>query len=99
MRTRYRKMEDQKPWPGFSHNQDFAEGKGLTPKVKMPELEEALSKLELLKRIIDGVWGQSPQPPEAMGVWRQRPQPLGNFLQFFRKNRYFDVIKSHFARF
>ena len=26
MGPRYRKMEDQKPWPGFLRNQDFAEG-------------------------------------------------------------------------
>ena len=28
MGQRHRKMEDQKPWPGFSRNQDFAEGRG-----------------------------------------------------------------------
>ena len=38
-------MEDQKPWPGFSPNQNFAEGRGLEPKVKMHELGDALSKL------------------------------------------------------
>ena len=29
MEQRHRKMEDQKPWRGFSRNQDFAEGRGL----------------------------------------------------------------------
>ena len=38
MKPRYRKMEGQKPWPGFSRRQDFAERRGLTPKVKMSEL-------------------------------------------------------------
>ena len=28
MGQRYHKMEDQKPWPGFSSNQNFAEGRG-----------------------------------------------------------------------
>ena len=47
---RYHKMEDQKPWPGFSRNQDFAERRGLTPKAKMSELGDTLNKLMLLKR-------------------------------------------------
>ena len=41
-------MEDQKPWPGFALNQDFAEAKRLKPiakKAKMPKLEDVLSKL------------------------------------------------------
>ena len=50
---RYCKIEDQKPWPGFSRNQDFAEGRGLRPKVKMSASGEALSKLVQLKRITD----------------------------------------------
>ena len=39
------KMEDQKPWPGSSRNQDFAHRIGLEPKVKMSELRDVLSKL------------------------------------------------------
>ena len=31
---RYRRMEDQKPWPGFSPNQDFAKGRRFKPKSK-----------------------------------------------------------------
>ena len=53
-------MEDLKPWPGFSRNQDFAEGRELTPKVKMSELGDALSKLVQLKRITDGRLGAEP---------------------------------------
>ena len=34
MRQRYRKMEDQKPWPGLALNQEFARGRGLKPKLK-----------------------------------------------------------------
>ena len=30
---RYRKMEDQKPWPGLVRNQDFAKGRGLASKL------------------------------------------------------------------
>ena len=31
---RYRKMEDQKPWPGLALNQEFARGRELKPKLK-----------------------------------------------------------------
>ena len=31
---RYRRMEDQKPWPGLALNQEFSKGRGLKPKVK-----------------------------------------------------------------
>ena len=30
---RYRRMEDQKPWPGLALNREFSKGKGLKPKV------------------------------------------------------------------
>ena len=63
MGLRYRKMEDQRPWPGFSRNQDFAEGRGLTPKVKTCELGDALSKLMQPKRITD--WGLRAKSPAA----------------------------------
>ena len=88
MGKRYRKTEDQKPFPLFSRNQDFAEERGLKPKVKMSELEDVLSKLVHLKRIRvtrTGVWGRSLRPREAMGVWDQSPQQLGNFLYFLEK--------------
>ena len=29
MGQRYRRMEDQKPWPGLALYQDFAKGRGL----------------------------------------------------------------------
>ena len=47
------KMKDQKPWPGFSCNQDFAHRRAHEPKVKMSELGDALSQLVLVKRIPD----------------------------------------------
>ena len=62
-------MEDQKPWLGFSRNQDFAEGRGLTPKVKMSELGDALSKLMQLKRITDGGLGAESPVAGGYGVW------------------------------
>ena len=35
MGQRYRRMEDQKPWPGLEIHQDFAKGRGgLKPKLK-----------------------------------------------------------------
>ena len=45
MGQRYRKTEDQKPRPGFSRKQDFAEERQLEPIVKMSESGEAMSKL------------------------------------------------------
>ena len=73
-------MEDQKPWPGFSRNQDFAKGKGLTLNVKMSELRDALIKLVLLKRITDGNLRAEPQLPEDMKVGEPSHKPLGDFL-------------------
>ena len=54
MEQRYCKTEDQKPWPGFSCNQDFAEERRLEPNVEMYESGDALSKLVSLKRITVG---------------------------------------------
>ena len=34
MRQKYRRMKDQKQWPGLAHNQDFAKGGGLDQKFK-----------------------------------------------------------------
>ena len=69
MRPRYRGMEDQKPWLGFSRNQDFAEGRGLTPKIKMSELGDAFSKLVLLKLITDEDLGAEPPVAGGYEVW------------------------------
>ena len=33
MGQRYRRMEDQKPWPGLALNREFSKGRGLKPKV------------------------------------------------------------------
>ena len=33
MGQRYRRIEDQKPWPDLARNQDFAKERGLKPKV------------------------------------------------------------------
>ena len=38
-------MEEQKPWPGFLYNQNFAEERELKPKVKISELGDALSQV------------------------------------------------------
>ena len=46
MGQRYRRMEDQTPWLGLAHNQDFSKGRTLEP--KPPEVLV--------------VWGRSPQP-------------------------------------
>ena len=64
MGQRYRKTEDQKQWPVFSRNQDFAEEEEREPKVKVFEPVDALSKLVHLKLITDG--SLSLQSPEAI---------------------------------
>ena len=33
MGQRYRRMEDQKPWPGLALNRKFSKGRGLKEKV------------------------------------------------------------------
>ena len=34
MGQRYRRMYDQKPWPGLALNEEFSKGRALKPKVK-----------------------------------------------------------------
>ena len=52
----------------------------------MTNLGDVLSKLVYSNVSQTGVvWGQSPQPPVAMGVWGQSPQPLGDFCKFLEK--------------
>ena len=80
MGQRYRETEDQKPWPAFSSNQDFAEKRGLESKVKTSESRDASSKLVYLEGFTDGGCGLRPQLPDFIGVWEQSPQPLGDFL-------------------
>ena len=67
----------------FLRNQDFAEERGLEPKVKTFKLGEALSKLVYLRRITD--WGRSLQPPEAMGGLGPKPAAAGRFLYCLKK--------------
>ena len=45
MGQRYRRMEDQKPRTGMALNQDFAERRGLTPKLKTSKWEDVLSEV------------------------------------------------------
>ena len=71
MGQRYCKTDNQKPWISFSHNQDFAVERGLTPHAKMSKLEDVLIKVLLPKRTTDGDLGWSTQPPKALGVWGQ----------------------------
>ena len=74
----------------YSCNQDFT--KGLEPKVNMTLLKQSwnlggmLSKRMQFKRIVDGVWGQS-------------PQSLGNFRNFWKKITTLTSFESHFERF
>ena len=48
----------------------------------MSKLADVLSKEVYCNSNVSltGVWGRSPQPPEAIGVWGRSPQPLGDFL-------------------
>ena len=72
-------MEGQKPWPDFPRNQDFAEGKGLEPKVKMSDLGDVLNKLVQLKRTAD--WSQGAEPLAAVGYGglKAKPPAAGDF--------------------
>ena len=55
MGQKYRKTEDQKPWPNFSRNQEFAAERGLNHNqgLKCLDQEDALSELVYLKRIMN----------------------------------------------
>ena len=39
MGQRYRRMEDQKSWPGLALNQEFSKGRGFKPKVKNENIQ------------------------------------------------------------
>ena len=62
------------------------------------ELGDELSKLLQLKRNTNEVWGQSPQPPEAIEIWGAKPLTSAPFLVIFEGKSYFNAIGSHFAR-
>ena len=50
---RYRRMEDQKPWPGLALNREFSKGRGLKPKVTNENI--------LYSNVSQtGIWGRSP---------------------------------------
>ena len=72
-------MEDLKLW-SVSLNQDFGKGKGqklIVGKCKS-NLGDVLSELVYSNVSQTGVWGQSPQPPEAMSRW-------AIFVSFWKK--------------
>ena len=48
MEQRYRRMEDQKPWPGLALNQDFVKGRELKPIVKKCEMSKFLEENAIL---------------------------------------------------
>ena len=74
MGQRYRRMYDQKPWPGLALNEEFSKGRSLNQKIKMKicKLVHVCKQTSLLKRITDGGLGRS-------------PSCLAIFLQFFGK--------------
>ena len=51
---RYRRMEDQKPWPGLALNREFSKGSGHKPKVTNENI--IYSNVSQT-----GIWGRSPQ--------------------------------------
>ena len=67
---RYRRMYDQKPWPGLALNEEFSKGRSLNQKlkVKICKLGDVCKQNSLLKRITD----------EGLGP---KPQLLGNFFE------------------
>ena len=42
MGQRYRRMEDQKPWPVLALHQESAKGRGFNSKVKTSELDDVI---------------------------------------------------------
>ena len=68
MEQRYRKIEDQTPWPGL-------------PKVKISKLGNMLSKLVLLNRIKDGGLGAEPPAAEGYGSSRGKLSAAGRFFK------------------
>ena len=72
---RYRRMYDQKPWPGLALNEEFSKGRALKPKVmKIRKLGDVCKQTSLLKRIPDGGLGP-------------KPQLLGNFFCNFLEKK------------
>ena len=70
---RYRRMEDQKPWPGVGLGTRSRRGLKQIPKVrKCLNWETCLS---------NDVYRNSNVSQTV--VWRRSPQPLGGFLEFF----------------
>ena len=59
---RYRRMYDQKPWPGLALNEEFSKGKSLNQKLKMKicKLGDVCKQTSLFKRITDGGLGPKP---------------------------------------
>ena len=51
---RYRRMEDQKPWPGLALIREFSKGRGLKPKVTNENI--VYSNVSQT-----GIWGRSPK--------------------------------------
>ena len=85
MGQRYRRMYDQKLWPGLALNEEFLKGRALKPRVmKICKLGDVCKQTSLLKRITDG----------GLGL---KAQLLGNFFAMFWKKSYFNAIGSHYA--
>ena len=78
MGQRYRRMYDQKPWPGLALNEEFSKGRNLNQKLKMKicKLGAVCKQTSLLKRITDGGLGP-------------KPQLLGNFFAIFLEKKLF----------
>ena len=72
-KQRYRRMYDQKPWPGLALNEEFSKGRAIKPKVmKICKSGDVCKQTSLLKRITDGGLGP-------------KPLLLGNFFASFWK--------------
>ena len=108
--TKFCSMEDQKPWPGLVRAKYLQRKESLNPEVekwKYLNWETCVSKVVQLKkkkRITDGSWKRSHQPPEAMGVGGggggggEVFSGWASFWNFRGKNSHFNAIGSHFSR-
>ena len=85
---RYRRMEDQTPWPGIDTQLGTRSSRRLK---QIPKVRKCLNWETCLKRDVycnlsvsqTRVWRRSPQPPDAMGVWGRASSRWAVFCIFF----------------
>ena len=77
MGQRYRRMEDQKPWPGLALKREFSKGRGLKPKVTNENI--VYSNVSQT-----GIWGRSPPSQGDFFEKKAILMPLDHISHVFR---------------